>query len=48
MRDGRIDLFAAGVYLDRVHHKADGLLLFRGRLVVYDNERFDTRLAIPL
>jgi 3-phenylpropionate/cinnamic acid dioxygenase small subunit len=48
MRDGRIDLFAAGVYRDRVHHEADDMLLFRERLVVCDNERFDTLLAIPL
>jgi 3-phenylpropionate/cinnamic acid dioxygenase small subunit len=47
MRDGRIDLFAAGVYLDRIRIEA-GSMEFAERLVVCDNERFDTLLAIPL
>ncbi len=47
MRDGRIDLFAAGVYLDRIRVEPDGMR-FAERLVVCDNERFDTLLAIPL
>jgi len=48
MRDGRMDLFATGVYLDRVRTDADGKLRFAQRLVVCDSSRFDTLLAIPL
>lgn len=48
MRDGRMDLFAAGVYLDRVRNDADGSLRFAQRLVVCDSSRFDTLVAIPL
>jgi 3-phenylpropionate/cinnamic acid dioxygenase small subunit len=48
MRDGRMDLFAAGVYLDRVREDADGALRFAERLVICDSPRFDTLLAIPL
>jgi 3-phenylpropionate/cinnamic acid dioxygenase small subunit len=48
MRDGRMDLFATGVYLDRVHQQADGTLRFAERLVICDSSRFDTLLAIPL
>lgn len=47
MRDGRMDLFAAGVYLDRVREDA-GRLRFAERIVVCDSSRFDTLLAIPL
>ena len=47
MRDGRMDLFAAGVYLDRVCEDA-GRLRFAERIVVCDSSRFDTLLAIPL
>lgn len=47
MRDGRMDLFAAGVYLDRVREES-GRLSFVERLVVCDSQRFDTLLAIPL
>ncbi len=47
MRDGRMDLFAAGVYLDRVHED-NGRLRFAERQVICDNSRFDTLLAIPL
>jgi hypothetical protein len=47
MRDGRMDLFAAGVYLDRVRDE-DGVLRFAERIVVCDSSRFDTLLAIPL
>lgn len=47
MRDGRMDLFAAGVYLDRVHAQGSGLR-FAERVVVCDSSRFDTLLAIPL
>jgi anthranilate 1,2-dioxygenase small subunit/terephthalate 1,2-dioxygenase oxygenase component beta subunit len=48
MRDGRMDLFAAGVYLDRVRADTDGALRFAERLVICDSPRFDTLLAIPL
>jgi 3-phenylpropionate/cinnamic acid dioxygenase small subunit len=48
MRDGRMDLFAAGVYLDHVRDDSDGRLRFAQRLVVCDSSRFDTLLAIPL
>jgi hypothetical protein len=47
MRDGRMDLFAAGRYLDRVV-EAEGQLRFAERIVVCDSPRFDTLLAIPL
>jgi 3-phenylpropionate/cinnamic acid dioxygenase small subunit len=47
MRDGRMDLFATGRYLDRVVEEG-GTLKFRERLVVCDSSRFDTLLAIPL
>jgi anthranilate 1,2-dioxygenase small subunit/terephthalate 1,2-dioxygenase oxygenase component beta subunit len=48
MRDGRMDIFAAGRYLDRVAATADGPLRFAERIVVCDSPRFDTLLAIPL
>ena len=48
MRDGRMDLFAAGVYLDRLREDTDGSLRFVERLVICDSSRFDTLLAIPL
>jgi 3-phenylpropionate/cinnamic acid dioxygenase small subunit len=47
MRDGRMDLFATGVYLDRVRDDGDRLR-FSERIVVCDSSRFDTLLAIPL
>jgi 3-phenylpropionate/cinnamic acid dioxygenase small subunit len=47
MRDGRTDVFATGVYLDRLHD-ADGVLRFAERIVVCDSSHFDTLLAIPL
>jgi 3-phenylpropionate/cinnamic acid dioxygenase small subunit len=47
MRDGRMDLFAAGVYLDRVRDE-NGTLRFAERIVVCDSSRVDTLLAIPL
>ncbi len=47
MRDGRMDLFATGVYLDRVRDDGDRLR-FAERIVVCDSSRFDTLLAIPL
>jgi anthranilate 1,2-dioxygenase small subunit/terephthalate 1,2-dioxygenase oxygenase component beta subunit len=48
MRDGRMDLFAGGVYLDRVRDDTDGRLRFAERIVVCDSSRFDTLVAIPL
>ena len=47
MRDGRMDLFAAGRYLDALVTEA-GALRFRQRVVVCDSSRIDTLLAIPL
>jgi anthranilate 1,2-dioxygenase small subunit len=47
MRDGRMDLFATGRYLDVLVEDA-GALRFRERLVVCDSSRVDTLLAIPL
>lgn len=48
MRDGAMDLFATGRYLDRVAAREAGALGFRERIVVCDSQRFDTLLAIPL
>ena len=48
MRDGRMDIFAAGRYLDRVAADIGGALRFAERIVVCDSPRFDTLLAIPL
>ena len=47
MRDGRMDLFATGRYLDVLVDEG-AALRFRERVVVCDNNRFDTLLAIPL
>jgi 3-phenylpropionate/cinnamic acid dioxygenase small subunit len=47
MRDGRTDLFATGVYLDRLSDEGDALR-FAERIVVCDSGHFDTLLAIPL
>ena len=47
MRDGRMDLFATGRYVDTVVETA-GALRFRERVVVCDSSRVDTLLAIPL
>jgi len=47
MRDGRMDIFAAGRYLDRVADSG-GTPRFAERIVVCDSPRFDTLLAIPL
>ncbi|MBO0710187.1 MAG: aromatic-ring-hydroxylating dioxygenase subunit beta [Acetobacteraceae bacterium] len=47
MRDGRMDVFAAGLYRDLVE-ESGGTLLFAERVVVCDSSRFDTLLAIPL
>ena len=47
MRDGRMDLFATGRYLDVLVEEA-GALRFRERVVVCDGGRIDTLLALPL
>ena len=47
MRDGRMDIFATGRYLDCLVETA-GALRFRERIVVCDGSRIDTLLAIPL
>lgn len=47
MRDGTMDLFATGRYVD-VMVEEDGALRFRERVVVCDSSRVDTLLAIPL
>jgi 3-phenylpropionate/cinnamic acid dioxygenase small subunit len=47
MRDGSMDLFATGRYLDTMVDEG-GALRFQERLVVCDSSRVDTLLAIPL
>jgi len=47
MRDGKMDLFATGRYLDKVVEEGKDLK-FAERVVVCDSSRFDTLLAIPL
>jgi anthranilate 1,2-dioxygenase small subunit len=47
MRDGAMDIFATGRYLDVVVEVGDALRL-RERIVVCDSSRFDTLLALPL
>lgn len=47
LRDGRMDLFVAGAYLDHVRDDG-GVLRFAERIVVCDSSRFDTLVAIPL
>jgi anthranilate 1,2-dioxygenase small subunit len=47
IRDGTMDLFATGRYLDLLVEE-EGTLRFRERVVVCDSSRIDTLLAIPL
>jgi anthranilate 1,2-dioxygenase small subunit/terephthalate 1,2-dioxygenase oxygenase component beta subunit len=47
MRDGVMEVFATGCYLDKVTANADGALRFAERIVVCDGGRFDTLVAIP-
>ena len=47
VRDGTMDLFATGRYVDTMVDEG-GTLRFRERLVVCDSSRIDTLLAIPL
>ena len=46
MRDGMMDAFACGRYLDKV--RANGALKLVERIVVCDSARVDTLIAIPL
>lgn len=46
-RNARTDLFATGIYRDRVLDSG-GALRFRQRIVICDSNHFDTLLAIPL
>jgi 3-phenylpropionate/cinnamic acid dioxygenase small subunit len=48
MRDGQMDLFATGAYVDKITTAPDGRLLYAERVVVCDSQRFDTLVAIPL
>lgn len=48
MRDGKMDLFAAGKYLDVVTADSAGSLKLVERIVVCDSSSIDTLLAIPL
>ena len=47
MQDGAMTLFSAGRYLDRIDLRGPEPL-FAEKLVVFDNRRIDTLLAIPL
>lgn len=47
MRDGAMDLFACGRYLDCVVEE-DGRTKLKERFVVCDSSRIDTLIAIPL
>jgi anthranilate 1,2-dioxygenase small subunit len=47
MHDGQTDVFATGVYLDKLREQGNGLK-FTSRLVVCDSSRIDTLMAIPL
>ena len=47
MRDGRMDLFVAGRYRDRLRDM-DNTLRFQERIVICDSSHFDTLVAIPL
>ena len=47
VRDGAMELFASGRYLDELVEEG-GTLKFRERLVVCDSSRIDTLLALPL
>jgi 3-phenylpropionate/cinnamic acid dioxygenase small subunit len=46
MRDGTMDAFACGRYLDKV--RANGAMKLVERIVVCDSARVDTLIAIPL
>ena len=48
MREGQMDIFVAGIYLDRLRRDPAGAWRYAERIVVCDSQRFDTLLAIPL
>jgi 3-phenylpropionate/cinnamic acid dioxygenase small subunit len=48
MRNGTMDVFAAGRYLDLMQQDDGGGLRFARREVICDSPNFDTLLAIPL
>jgi len=48
MREGQMDVFVAGVYLDKLRRDQTGAWRYAERIVVCDSQRFDTLLAIPL
>lgn len=48
MRGGKMDLFAAGKYIDTFAARGDGALALSRRVVVCDSVSIDTLLAIPL
>jgi anthranilate 1,2-dioxygenase small subunit len=48
MRNGTMDVFAAGRYLDVMRLDEGGTLRFAKREVICDSPNFDTLLAIPL
>lgn len=48
MREGQMDVFVAGIYLDRLRRDQSGAWRYAERIVVCDSQRFDTLLAIPL
>ena len=48
MREGQMDVFAVGVYRDRLSRDAAGAWRFAERIAICDSPRFDTLLAIPL
>jgi 3-phenylpropionate/cinnamic acid dioxygenase small subunit len=48
MRDGSMQVFATGRYIDRIVNTADGALKFAERLAVNDSNDIDTLLVIPL
>jgi anthranilate 1,2-dioxygenase small subunit len=47
MHDGQSDVFATGVYVDRLRAQGDQLK-FASRIAVCDSSRIDTLMAIPL
>ena len=48
MREGQMDVFVTGIYLDRLRRDQAGAWRYVERIVVCDSQRFDTLLAIPL
>ena len=47
MHDGQSDVFATGVYVDKLRAQGDQLK-FASRIAVCDSSRIDTLMAIPL